>query len=262
VKTIVALVRCSHPEPVVTVSAAAGVLALSAGRGAGTVWVVLAVLTGQLFTGWANDYLDRRRDLEAGRADKPIATGAVSARTVAAAAVVALVLCVPLSLASGVLAGAVHLVAVASAAAYNVALKRTLFSPLPYAVSFALLPAFITLGLPHGHWPAAWVPAAGALIGVGGHFAQARPDVQRDRRQFVLGLPQLLGDRGSAIAAAAFLGAGAVAIAIGTATLGPLVALVPAAGVAVTPPAIAFRLTLLTAGVTVIAFLVNGSRLA
>lgn len=261
-KTIVALVRCSHPEPVVTVSAGAGVLALSAGRGAGTVWVVLAVLSGQLFTGWTNDYLDRRRDLEAGRRDKPIAAGAVPARTVAVAAVVALVLCVPLSLASGVLAAAVHLAAVASAAAYNVALKRTIFSPIPYAVSFALLPAFITLGLAHGHWPAAWVLAAAALIGVGGHFAQARPDVERDRRQLVLGLPQVLGDRGSAIAAAAFLGTGAVAIAIGTATLVPLLALVPAAGVAVTPPAIAFRLTLLTAGVTVIAFLANGSRLA
>lgn len=261
-KTIVALVRCSHPEPVVTVSAAAGVLALAAGRGAGTVWVVLAVLSGQLFVGWSNDYLDRARDLDAARTDKPIATGAVAARTVAVAAAAALILCVPLSLASGVLAATVHLAAVASATAYNLALKRTVFSPLPYAVSFALLPAFVTLGLAHGHWPAVWVLAAGGLIGVGGHFAQARPDVERDRLQRVIGLPQLLGDRGSAIAAAAFLGASAVAIAIGTATLTPLLALVPAAGVAVTPPAIAFRLTLLTAGVTVIAFLANGSRLA
>ena len=261
-RTILALVRCSHPEPVVTVTAVAGLLALTAGRGAGTVWVVLAVLAGQLFIGWSNDYIDRARDLEAGRKDKPLAAGAIGRRSVGAAAIVAAVLVVPLSLASGPTAGAVHLAAVASATMYNLGLKATVASPAPYAVSFGLLPAFVTLGLAHSHWPPAWVVVAAALIGVGGHFAQARPDVEVDRRQLVVGLPQLLGDRGSAVAAAGLLAAGAVAIALGARQWIPLVALVPAAGVAVTPPAIAFRLTLLTAAVTVIAFVVNGSSLA
>jgi len=261
-RTIVALVRCSHPEPVVTVTAASGVLALAAGRGAGTVWVVLAVLAGQLFVGWSNDYLDRRRDFEAGRTDKPLAAGAIGPRAVAIAAAVALVLVVPLSLASGVPAAAAHLTAVASATAYNLGLKATLFSPVPYAVSFALLPAFVTLGLTHAHWPPVWVTAAAALIGVGGHFAQARPDVERDRRQRVIGLPQLAGDRASALAAAAFLAAAAVTIAIGTRSLVPLLAVPPAIGVALTPPAVAFRLTLLTAGLTVLILLVNGGSLA
>ena len=260
-RTIVALVRCSHPEPVVTVTAAAGVLALAAGRGWGTVWVVLAILAGQLFVGWSNDFLDRTRDREAGRTDKPLAADAIQPRVVAIAAGVAFVLVVPLSLASGVPAAAVHLAAVASAAGYNLVLKATILSPLPYAISFGLLPAFITLGLAHAHWPPLWVTAAAALIGVGGHFAQARPDVERDRRQLVIGLPQLVGDRASALAAAAFLGAGAVAIAIGTRSLVPLVALLPAAGVAFAPPVLAFRLTLLTAGLTVIIFLLNGSSL-
>ena len=260
-RTIVALVRCSHPEPVVTVTAAAGLLAIAAGRGMGTVWVVLAILAGQLFVGWSNDYIDRTRDREAGRTDKPLAERAIEPRTVAIAAAVALVLVVPLSLASGVPAAAVHLTAVASAAAYNLGLKATIFSPAPYAVSFALLPAFITLGLVHPHWPPLWVTTAAALIGVGGHFAQARPDVERDRRQLVLGLPQLVGDRASALAAAAFLAAGAAAIAIGTRSPVPLIALVPAAGVAFAPPTLAFRLTLLAAGLTVVIFLLNGASL-
>lgn len=261
-RTILALVRCSHPEPVVTVTAVSGLLALSAGRGAGTSWVVLAVLAGQLFIGWSNDYIDRMRDLEAGRKDKPLAEGAIGKRTVGVAAIVAAVLVVPLSFASGVAAGAVHLAAVASATAYNLGLKATVASPVPYAVSFGLLPAFITLGLAHAHWPPPWVVVAAALIGVGGHFAQVRPDVEADRRQLVIGLPQLLGDRGSAIAAAAFLAAGAVAISLGGRQLIPLVALLPAAGVALTPPAVAFRLTLLTAAVAVVAFVLNGSSLA
>ena len=72
-RTLWALVRCSHPEPVVLVSAVCGVLAVLAGRGWGAAWVVLAVLAGQLFVGWTNDFVDRSRDTEASRTDKPLA---------------------------------------------------------------------------------------------------------------------------------------------------------------------------------------------
>ena len=237
-----------------------GLLALVAGRGPGTVWVVLAVLAGQLFVGWSNDYLDRDRD--AGRADKPVARGQVAPDTVRAAAIAALVAAVPLSLASGVAATLVHLVAIASASAYNLGLKATLFSAVPYAVSFGLVPAFVTLGLAQSHWPPAWVLAAAALIGIAGHFAQARPDVARDRVQRIKGLPQLAGDRGAAIAAAFFLAAAAALIAVATRNPLPLIALVPAAGVALTPPRIAFLLTLATAVLTAGTFLVIAGRSA
>ena len=255
------LVRCSHPEPVVTVTAASGVLALAAGRGLGTVWVVFAVLAGQLFVGWSNDYVDRSRDRAAGRADKPLAKDRLNPRVVLVAAVVALVAAVPLSLASGVAAAAVHFTGIASATAYNLGLKSTALSPLPYALSFGLLPAFITLGLVHSHWPPAWMTAAAALIGVGGHFAQARPDVERDRRLGLRGLPERLGSRGSGIASAAFLAVAAAVIAAGSASLLPLIAIAPALVVAFSPPSAAYRLTLLTAAVTVVAFVANASSL-
>jgi 4-hydroxybenzoate polyprenyltransferase len=247
---------------VVVVTAVAGALALTAGRGAGAVWVVLAIFAGQLFVGWLNDYIDRDRDAEAGRTDKPLATKAVGARVVGTAAIVALVAAVPLSLASGVIAAAVHLAALGSATAYNVGLKRTLFSPLPYAVSFALLPAFVTLGLAHSHWPPPWVLIAAACIGVGGHFAQARPDVDRDRAQGTIGLPQLAGERASAIIAAVLLAAGAAVIAAGAHSLVPLVAVVPVPVVVLAKPAAAYRMTLLIAALTVGAFLLNGGSLA
>jgi 4-hydroxybenzoate polyprenyltransferase len=237
------------------VSAVCGVLALLAGRGWGTVWVVLAVLAGQLFVGWTNDYVDGKRDTDARRTDKPIALGEISPRLVAIAAAVAGIATIPLSLASGVAATVVHVVGVLSATAYNLGLKATAVSVVPYALSFAMVPAFITLGLAHPHWPPAWVTVAASLTGVGGHFAQARPDVDRDRRQRVLGLPQLVGDRASGLLAAAFLVAGAATIAFGARSLLPLVVIVPAVGVAVAPPTPAFRFTLATAGITVVAFI-------
>ncbi|HZQ49927.1 MAG TPA: UbiA family prenyltransferase [Candidatus Dormibacteraeota bacterium] len=254
--------RCSHPEPVAVVTAVAGALALTAGRGRGTVWVVLAILAGQLYVGWSNDYLDRNRDRIAGRRDKPIAADRIGARTVGVSALIALVAAVALSFASGAVAALVHVAALASASAYNLGLKRTLFSALPYAFSFAMVPAFVTLGLPHSHWPPAWVMAAAALIGVGGHFAQSRPDVVADRLQGDIGLPQLAGDRASAVLAAVFLAVGAAVIAAGTRSLVPLIAVVPVPAVVLAPPTAAYRLTLLIAVFAVGAFLLNGGSLA
>jgi 4-hydroxybenzoate polyprenyltransferase len=256
-RTLVALARSSHPEPVVLVTTVSGVLAAIAGRGLGTVWVVFAVLAGQLFVGWSNDYFDRKRDRDSGRSDKPLAQDVIQPNAVAAAAVIAGVVAIPLSLASGLAAALVHYVGILSATAYNLGVKATVFSVLPYVLSFSLLPAFVTLGLAPSHWPPAWAMVAASLIGVGGHFAQARPDVARDRRQRVLGLPQLVGDRASAVLAALFLAAGSVTIAAGTRNALPLLAILPALGVAFTPPLIAFRLTLLTAGIAVAAFVAS-----
>src|SRR5260221_14646814 len=110
-RTIVALARSSHPEPVVAVTALSGSLALTAGRGLGTLWVVLAVLAGQLFVGWANDYLDRSRDPAAAPPDKPLATHALTPRTVGVAALAAPAAAAPLSLPSGLPATIAPLVA-------------------------------------------------------------------------------------------------------------------------------------------------------
>jgi 4-hydroxybenzoate polyprenyltransferase len=195
-----------HPAPSVAVTAVITVLAAASGRGgAGTVLVAATILSGQLSVGWSNDRIDLARDLAAGRKDKPIAAGAVAPRTVAVAAGCALALCVPLSLANGLAAGAAHLIGVAAAWSYNLGVKRTKLSPLPYAVAFGLLPAFITLALPGHPWPQPWAIAAGALLGVGAHAANVLPDIEDDLGAGVRGLPQLLGPDRSRLAAAASL---------------------------------------------------------
>ncbi|MFC5905827.1 UbiA family prenyltransferase, partial [Streptacidiphilus monticola] len=113
--------------------------------------------------------------------------------------------CVPLSLASGRAAGAAHLLAVAAALAYNALLKGTLWSWLPYALAFALLPAFVTLGLPGHPWPPPWLLAVGALLGVGAHFTNVIPDLEADLACGIRGLPHRLGRGSSAALAAALL---------------------------------------------------------
>jgi len=143
-RSIVGLVRACHFQPTLAVTAVTTGLAALAGRSAwGCVAVAAAVLAGQLSTGWSNDWFDAPRDRAAGRTDKPIVAGDVSVGTVRAAACTALVAAVPLSLLSGWRAAGAHLVAIASAWAYNLGLKATVVSPVPYALSFGLLPAFV-----------------------------------------------------------------------------------------------------------------------
>jgi len=215
--TASALLRTAHLLPSIAVTAFTTAAAGAAGRSAGgCLLVAAAVASGQLSIGWSNDLLDRHRDEQAGRGDKPLATGEVSHGLVTRACALAVILCIPLSLASGPAAGSAHLVAVAGGWAYNLGLKRTVLSALPYAVSFGLLTAFATLGLPGHPWPQPWALGAGALLGVGAHFLNVVPDVDQDLAAGVRGLPQRLGARRSAV-----LGAVLLWVACGLVVLGP-----------------------------------------
>ncbi|MEV7015884.1 UbiA family prenyltransferase [Streptomyces sp. NPDC093991] len=193
-RRLLALLRCCHPEPALAVTVFVTALAVAAGHGpAGAAAVGAAVLAGQLSVGWCNDAADARRDTVCGRTDKPVAEGRLSARAVAGAAWTALVLCVPLSLLGGPGAAAAHLTGVAAGWCYNLRLKHTVLSPLPYAVGFGVLPVFVTLGLSRPVWPAWWAVTAGALLGVGAHLVNVLPDIEDDLATGVRGLPQRLG---------------------------------------------------------------------
>lgn len=209
------LVRCCHLEPTLGVTAVATLLAVAVGRGAlGSLAVGSAVLAGQLSIGWSNDYLDRSRDLATHRPDKPIAVGLVAPGLVRRAAGLAAVCCLPLSLLSGVGPAILHVVAVGSGWAYNVRLKATAGSPLPYAVSFGLLPAFVVAGLPHHPTPPAWLVLVGALLGVGAHFANVLPDLADDLRTGVVGLPHRIGRLASVLLAGSLLALASVVLAL------------------------------------------------
>lgn len=234
------------------------------------MWLTLAVLSGQLTVGWSNDYLDRDRDRRAKRTDKPIVAGEISADVVRRSATIALIFCVPLSFASGAAAGALHLSAVAAAMAYNVGLKSTLASAVPYAYAFGALPAFVTLGLPGSPAPPAWAVSAGALMGVGAHFLNTLPDRAADEVAGVRGLPQRLPATSTVVIGVAFLSAAALVVTLappgkpsGTnmwfavAALGNSAAVVGA--VLARRHRLAWSLTIAVAGLTVSGFIVSGS---
>lgn len=207
-RLVLGVVAASHPAPTAVVTALAVVLVVGAGAPAGTAALVgAAVLAGQLSVGLSNDWLDAARDRAVARRDKPVVTGAVSVRAVRGTAVGGAIACAAASWAVGAVPGTVHVVAVASAWAYNLGLKRTAASWVPYAVSFGLLPAFLVLAA--GGTPPPALIATGALLGAGAHVANVLPDLDDDAATGVRGLPHRLGRRASSVLAPVLLAAGA-----------------------------------------------------
>ncbi len=165
------------------------------------------MLVGQLSIGWSNDWLDVARDTASGRTDKPAASGQLSVGALRSAAVGAGLAAVPLSLIPG-WNGAWHLVLVGSGWAYNLGVKGTLWSPLPYVIGFGALPVYVVRV--SGSSVPWWMVVAGALLGTAVHFANAAPDVEQDRAAGVWGVPQRIGEPRSVLVALAALGAAGV----------------------------------------------------
>jgi 4-hydroxybenzoate polyprenyltransferase len=216
------LIRSCHPIPSLAVTVISAGLAGLAGLDAGpALLMVLAVLTGQLSIGWSNDRLDAARDRAVNRVDKPLAAGAVAPGLVTAAIAVAVAATVVFSLLLGYRAGLVALGTVACGWAYNLGLKATVWSWLPVALAFGLLPAIATLALSPPQWPAAWALAAGALLGVAAHIANVLPDLRDDVETGVRGLAHRLGPRRCVvIGPVLLLGASAIIVTAAAPDLG------------------------------------------
>jgi 4-hydroxybenzoate polyprenyltransferase len=107
-------------------------------------------------------------------------------------------LTIPLSfLAAGWVGGGAHIAAVASALAYNYWLSRTVWSWLPYAVSFALMTFFIAQASSSSLWLTWPVLCLSVLVGVTAHLFNAMPDIDSDREMGLGGLAVSLGRRQS-----------------------------------------------------------------
>jgi 4-hydroxybenzoate polyprenyltransferase len=188
------LVMAAHPLVAVTMAVALAGAATFTGRSTLEVGLVaLTVLVGQVTVGWLADVVDRDRDQQAGRADRPVALGWVDPGTVTFAIAVAVLALVPLSIANGTYAGLAHLGAVASWWLYELWFKKNLLSWLPWAVAFGLLPAFLSYGGlgggMHGGPPTWAMTLLAALLGIGVHFLRALPHLVQDHQTGLRHLP-------------------------------------------------------------------------
>ena len=191
--------RAAHFGPTLIVTTITFVLALSQFSPIDALRVAIAIFAGQLVVGWSNDLVDAPLDIAAQRTKKPIVSKEIDRDQLRKSIVVALVAALLLSLFSPlrITGTLIHFLGILSATFYNLKLKPTILSPLPYLVSFGSLPWAIYLSA--GNHPPLWLFIDFMLISVAFHFFNVLKDFQWDIEQGILGLPQRLGRNASLI---------------------------------------------------------------
>jgi 4-hydroxybenzoate polyprenyltransferase len=192
------IIQAAHPRQAVVTALGVGAVAALAGRPTREVGVVLlTVLVGQSILGWHNDIVDRERDARHNTPRKPIADGRLDVGSVWYTLTIAVLLLVPLSISTGVIAGINYLIAVIIGLLANVALRQGLFSWVPWALSFALYPAYISYGgwggQAEGPPPEVVMTVLAGLLGIGVHFLRSIWGLVADNEDGWTYLPLRLG---------------------------------------------------------------------
>lgn len=202
--TFVGMAKACHFGPTVLVTSITFVLSITQLSTAKSIGVALAILCGQLVVGWTNDLLDYPLDRAAGRLKKPLVAETVTRKQIQTGIAIALTAAIILSFLGplGVRGGLLHMLGLGSATIYNFWAKSTWFSPVPYAISFGALP-WAVYSVAHQH-PPTWLFFDFMLVSMSFHFLNVIKDLEWDRTQSVLGLPQRAGKVGS-LGSAGFL---------------------------------------------------------
>ena len=213
-RRIIGMLKATHFGPTVLVVSISFTLAMTQLSFGKSFEIALAILAGQCVVGWTNELVDQERDTEAGRTRKPLVNGSVSRKLLQIGVGVALLSAILLSFLGplGGRGGWLHVLGLGSATVYNFWAKSTWLSPLPYAISFGALPWAIYSAAHKS--PAPWLYIDFVLVSVSFHFLNVIKDLEWDRAQLVIGLPQRIGKKAS-LATSIFLMFGAIALLLG-----------------------------------------------
>jgi len=196
--TFLLLLQAAHAKQAIITALAVGGVAVLAGRPAREAGVVLlTVLVGQTILGWHNDIVDRARDEAHQTPGKPVADGRLDPGAVWYAIIVAALILVPLSITTGITAGAIYLVSLCVGMLGNVVMRTGFFSWVTWAASYALLPAYVSYGgwggQAVGEPPETAITILAALLGIGVHFMRAVWGLVADHEDGWTYLPLKLG---------------------------------------------------------------------
>ena len=211
----IALAKASHAGPTVLVVCVSFILASTQFSIQNSLEVASAILAGQFVVGWSNDLIDFDLDAQASRSNKPLVNGNITPALLKKSIAVAFTAALILSLIGplGLIGTAIHFLGLFSATLYNLKLKRTFLSPLPYIISFGAMPWAIYKA--NGANPPLWMYLGFALFSTAFHFLNVLKDLQWDISQGILGAPQRLGRIGSIVIAAILFMLGLLGIVAG-----------------------------------------------
>ncbi|MCX6444881.1 MAG: UbiA family prenyltransferase [Actinobacteria bacterium] len=213
-RKLLGLIKATHFGPTVLVFTISFFLSLTQFTWVGAFQVAAAILAGQCVVGWSNDLIDSKLDREANRVRKPLVAGSITESTLKRSISIALGLALVLSLIGplGAIGTLLHFLGLLSATTYNLGLKKTAFSVVPYIVSFGAMPWAIYLA--NGNQPPMWLYLDFIFISSAFHFLNVVKDLEVDVAQGVKGLPQRLGKSSSIAIAFALVAAGVITFLI------------------------------------------------
>jgi 4-hydroxybenzoate polyprenyltransferase len=215
---VVGAIRLTHPFPSILDGVVSGSVAILAGAGPLVGFELgLAMTALQLGIGAINDVVDAPHD--AGhKPGKPIPAGLVSRPVGGLIGLAAFGLGLLLAFLVGPLAFGLALVVIAIGLAYDLRLKGTAWSWLPFAIGIPMLPVFGWAGATGGLTAmfAVLVPAAVAA-GAALAIANSLVDVDRDRDAGVSSVAIALGEGRARVVGIVLLGT--IALAAATSTL-------------------------------------------
>lgn len=212
-----ARLRVVHPFPSLLVAALTVALVPVADRHArsSTIAVLgVSMLCYQFTIGLANDLVDAAADAQA-KPWKAIPSGAV-ARRLALFVAFGLTVCgLALSATLGPVVWSIGVAGLACGLTYDLWLKRTTWSWLPYAVAFPLLPTWVFVATNSWSDRLWWIFPLGAVLGFALHLANQAPDIENDRSIGAGGFAEKLGqERAAHLARALFAACGLLATLI------------------------------------------------
>jgi 4-hydroxybenzoate polyprenyltransferase len=192
------MVALLHPMPVTLTIVAAVLFALVAERGVPPsitlLQIVLVVAASQIAIAVYNDVCDLELDRWT-HPERPLPRGLLSSRS----ALIIVGFCSAAAVALAASNGPVSIVLVGlgtgAGLLYSAALKRTVWSWVPFAVAFPLLPVWVFVAIQRT-LPALWtfliigIPVATAI-----HLADSLPDIEQDRAYGIRSLACCLGCR-------------------------------------------------------------------
>ncbi|MEZ4522675.1 MAG: UbiA family prenyltransferase [Thermomicrobiales bacterium] len=191
-------VRLIHPVPVLFVmigTAAFGLLAAGGNPDLARFFLMIAaMLGGQIAIGAHNEWRDRQHDARH-QPEKPIPAGLVNPRHVRPIVAGGLALGAVAGIALGFWPFALLAIGTGSGFVYNIWLKRTPLSGIPYLMSLPLLPIWATLVMDSFEPRLIWLYPLGGAYVVAVHLAQSLSDITGDRASGTRGLAVVLGRR-------------------------------------------------------------------
>lgn len=188
--------RVIHPFPVALNVVATVVLATIANDGAPSTPVLArlaaAMFCAQAAIGAANDYCDRDLDTQT-KPYKPIVRGLIDPTSTIVLAAAFVIAAGALASTFGPLSVAAGAAGLAAGLAYDVRLKRSVLSPLPFMVALPALPIWVWVSLDHFTNELWWLLPFAPLAALAVHLSNTLPDLESDTRVGVRGLAHTMG---------------------------------------------------------------------